>query len=205
MQCGYGGLGDGQVSLWGLVEAWGGGSLACWHSGDGLCCCTLFLQPLLWGHELLNRKSPLGCLVTSFLLPSTEADLAQDKMQVHKCLLTPDRDWAVAITLQRLALTRHLFSSLCSLAINWSWSVWGSTLGATLYCPLYICSATSRISWSVDPKRVLIEGCSRTIPLAISVYCGWGAFASVSVALFFALLWHYETTFLAGKAPTPGT
>ena len=33
---------------------------------------------------------------------------------------------------------------------------------------------------------------------------GGGTFMSVASILFFALLWHYETTSPAGKAPTPG-
>ena len=32
-------------------------------------------------------------------------------------------------------------------------------LGATSYCSMYTCSTTSRISWSVDPKRALTKGC----------------------------------------------
>ena len=51
---------------------------------NGLCCCTVLLWPLLWGWELLNRESPLGHLATSFLLPSTEGDLAQDKEWAHE-------------------------------------------------------------------------------------------------------------------------
>ena len=69
---------DSEVHLLGLVEAWGHASLAFWCSGDGLCCCTLLLCPLLLGHELLKRESPLGHLATSFLLPSAEDDLAWD-------------------------------------------------------------------------------------------------------------------------------
>ena len=191
MQCGYSGLGDSEICLWGHVEAQEGGFLACWHSGDGLCCCSLLLQHLLWGHELLDKESPLGHWATSFLLPSTEGDLAQDEEWACKCLLPLDRDWAATVTLWRPALTRHLLSSSCSSAINGSWSLWGKILGATLYYPLYTCSATSRISWSVDRKGVLTEGCSRAISLAISVCCGWGclhkscchSFLQIAVAL----------------------
>ena len=115
---GCSGLGNGEVCLWGLLEAWEGVLLACWCSVNGLCCCSLLLWPLLWGHELLDRESPLGCLAISFLLPSSEGDLAWDEEWAHEHLLPLNRDWAVAVALLRLTLTRHLLSSSCSLAIN---------------------------------------------------------------------------------------
>ena len=82
MWCGHGGLGDGEVCLWILVEARGSALLTCWCPGNWLwCCCSLLLQPLLWGHELLDKVSPLGHWASSFLLLSTEGELAQDKQQ----------------------------------------------------------------------------------------------------------------------------
>ena len=172
--CGHGGLGDGKVHLWDHMEAWQGALLVCWHPGNWLwCCCTLLLLPLLLSHELLIRESPLGHLAASFLLLSAEVDLAQDEEHVCKCLLPLDRDWAVPITPQSPALTRHWPNSSCSSVMNWSWSLWVSMLSTISYCPLYTYSATSRISSSVYAKRVLTEGCSRDILSAIAVCWGW--------------------------------
>ena len=114
----------------------------------GLCCGAVIS---LTGSHLL---------ATPFFLLFTEDDLAQDKEQGHKCLLPLDREWAVAFVLQRLAPTRCLPSSSCSSTINWSWSLQGSILGVTTYCPMYTCSTTSRISWSVDPRGFLLKGAS---------------------------------------------
>ena len=145
-------------SLWGLVEAQGGVLLACWHPGPGYwlwCCCALLLWTLLQGHKSLNRESPLSHLATSFLLLSAEGDLVSGEEQTCEHILPLDRDWTVPIALHGPALTSHWPSSLGSLAINWAWHLWGSTLGGTSYCPLYTHSTTSRISCLVDPKRVL--------------------------------------------------
>ena len=136
--CGHGGLGDGEVHLWGHVEAWGHALLVCWCPGNWLwCCCALLLLCLLQDHELPIRESPLSHLASSFLLQSAEGYLAQDEDSAHRCFISLDRDQAVTIILWSPALTRYWPSSLCSLAINLSWHLWGSMLGATLYCPLY--------------------------------------------------------------------
>ena len=155
MQCGLGGLGDGKGMPVGSC-----GSLRMCLA----CCLMLWQQTLLLhsasmasarGHELLDRESPLVHLAIFFLLPSTEGDLAQDGGWACEHLLLLDRDWAVAITLLRPALTRHLLSSSCSSDIKWSRILQASTLGATSYCPLHTHSATSRISWLVDHRSIL--------------------------------------------------
>ena len=57
--------------------------------------------------------------------------------------------------------------------MNWSCCLLGCMLSTNFYCPLYTCSATSRISWSEEPKRVLTKGCFRTISLAMAVCWRW--------------------------------
>ena len=87
MQCGCGGLGDGEVCKWGLVEAWGvpcslvgilttdsGVAALCFYS---LCCRAM---NSLTGSHLSAAWQPL---------PS----VSWDEEQVHKCLLPLDRDW----------------------------------------------------------------------------------------------------------------
>ena len=197
MWCGCGGLGDGEVCLWGLVEAWGGVSLPCWCPGNWLWhCCALLLLPMLQGCELLNKWSPISHLATSFLLVSAEGDLA------WKSRPTSDRDRAVPIVLQSPAFTRYWPSSWCSLAKNWSWHLHGSMLGATSHWPPYSCSATSRISWSVDPKIILTEGCSGAVFWPCWFVAGGDVFVNATVIPSFTLQHHYEITTLTGAAPT---
>ena len=43
-----------------------------------------------------------------------------------------------------------------------------------MFSPQYTCSATSRISWLVDPRRVLVEGCVGDVTSAISIHWAWG-------------------------------
>ena len=170
--CEHSGLGDGEVCLWGLLmEAHGGASLGCCYPSDWLWCHHALL--LLWGHVLLIRESPLSCLATSFLL-STKSDLAQDDKQAQEHLLPLDMDWALPITPCRPALTKCWPSSLCSLAMNLLCCMWGRMLGTNLFCPWYICSTTSRISWSVDPRRVPTNGLSGTISFVVAVWCELG-------------------------------
>ena len=143
-------------------------------------------------HKFLIRESPHNHLATSFLPLTAESDLAQDEQQAHKCPLPLDRDWAVPAAPWSPALTRHWSSSSCSSAMNWSWDLQGSTLGSNWYYPLYTCSTTYGISQSVDPMKVLTEGCSGAISSAMAVCCGWGhhceccchSFLCIAVALW---------------------
>ena len=98
----------------------------------------------------------------SFPLLSAEGDLAWDKEQTHEHLLLLDRDQAVTIAFWRLALIRHLLSSSCSLAINWSWSLQGSTLGATSYWPLsffslHCCSIMKQLLHQEEPLLLVLN------------------------------------------------
>ena len=58
------------------------------------------------------------------------------------------------------ALAMHWFSPWHSSIMYSSCCQLGSSLGVSTYSPQYTCSAMSRISQSVDPKRTLTEGCT---------------------------------------------
>ena len=64
----------------------------------------------------------------------------------------------------------------------------GIILGDSIYSPWLTCSASFNISTFVDPKRVLMEGCSGSVTLAVSAHLTWESL-SCSLLLMAAALW----------------
>ena len=92
----------------------------------------------------------------------------------------------------RPALAMHWLSSCCSSIMHSSCNQQGSSLWVSTYSPWYTCSMMSSISPSVDPRRVLIEGCAGAITLAISIGGAWGhlwVILSLSYYHMAAVLW----------------
>ena len=70
------------------------------------------------------------------------------------------------------------------------------------YCPQCTCSTTSRISWSVDLRRVLTDRWSGAISLAMVVWCEWGHLHMCHSCSILHKAAAYEIDALTEEAPT---
>ena len=92
----------------------------------------------------------------------------------------------------RPVLTICWLSSWCSSGMYSSCHWQGSSLGISTYSVWYTCLATPRISWLVDPRRVLMEEYSRIVSLSMPAHCMWGHLLvclSCSLLCIAAALW----------------
>ena len=116
----------------------------------------------------------------------------------HKSIFLPlERDQAAPIMPQRPTFIRHWSSSSWSSAMNWSWDQEGSMLSTTLYYPWLTCSATFRISWSVDPSKALTNRCSEVVSLAMVIWWEWGHLCMChchSLLLIAVVLWNRHSS-----------
>ena len=152
-------------------------------------CChdTLWWKVLLcWECEhqsqdlgYLADESSLNHLAASAPLGPAEGDWGHVSEQSWEHLL----QWEVGLTGTnvpwRSALTIHWHSSRYS-SIMYSSCHWqGSSLQANTYSPWYTCSTMPKISSSMDPRRVLIEGAlGLFLQPCLLIECG-GAFVHV--------------------------
>ena len=113
-------------------------------------------------------------MLGNLLSPAIWGWLAWDKEWAQEHFLPLDGDQAAPIAQWRPALIRCWPSSSWISAMNWSWSWQESMLDTTSYYPQWTCSATSRISWSIEPSRAPTDRWSGAISLAMAVWWEWG-------------------------------
>ena len=142
--------------------------------------------------DCLIKESYLSHLAASTPLGQAEGDWVHDGKQPWEHLLPHEVHLAGTNASWRPALAMYWLSSRCSSTMYSSCHQWGSSLCTSTYSPQYTCSTTSRISWSVDPRRVLTEGWAGAITLAISICWVWGCLLVVLSCFFLhiaAALW----------------